>query len=114
METLLLAVVIILQIVLIVLILHRDYHILPKGLGVREDAQISPATAHQQRTNSQNLWENSPPESEELKLTVAQFKGGKNEKEFSQQIPISQAYEDWLSAENDIYDELFADELTAR
>lgn len=26
----------------------------------------------------------------------------------------SQAYQDWLSAENDIYDELFADELTTR
>lgn len=26
----------------------------------------------------------------------------------------SQAYQNWLSAENDIYDELFADELTAR
>jgi hypothetical protein len=26
----------------------------------------------------------------------------------------SQAYRDWLSAENDIYDELFADELSTR
>ena len=26
----------------------------------------------------------------------------------------SQAYQDWLSAENDIYDKIFADELTAR
>ena len=25
----------------------------------------------------------------------------------------SQTYQDWLGAENDIYDELFADELTA-
>ncbi|WP_392531765.1 hypothetical protein [Nostoc sp. C117] len=25
----------------------------------------------------------------------------------------SQAYQDWLSPENDIYDEVFADELTA-
>jgi hypothetical protein len=31
-------------------------------------------------------------------------------------IPIveSQAYEQWLSSENDIYDELFADELSTR
>jgi hypothetical protein len=27
-------------------------------------------------------------------------------------IPVSQAYQDWLSAENDIYDELFANEPT--
>jgi len=26
----------------------------------------------------------------------------------------SQAYQDWISPENDIYDEVFADELTAR
>lgn len=114
METLLLAIVIILQIVLIVLILHRDYHLLPEGLGVRENSQISQETAEKQIENSQNLWDNPPPASTELKLTVAEFKGRKNEKEFSQQIPVSQAYQDWLSTENDIYDELFADELTAR
>jgi hypothetical protein len=26
----------------------------------------------------------------------------------------SQAYKDWLSAENDIYDEIFTDELSTR
>ncbi|MEH1822766.1 MAG: hypothetical protein V7L31_27460 [Nostoc sp.] len=26
----------------------------------------------------------------------------------------SQAYQDWVSSENDIYDKVFADELTAR
>ena len=35
-------------------------------------------------------------------------------KESVQPMLESQAYQDWLSAENDIYDELFADELTAR
>ncbi|MEG3846464.1 hypothetical protein QT971_04285 [Microcoleus sp. herbarium19] len=39
------------------------------------------------------------------------FKSGK---ESVQPILESQAYQDWLSAENDIYDEIFADELTAR
>jgi hypothetical protein len=29
-------------------------------------------------------------------------------------IESSQAYQDWLSSENDIYDEIFADELAAR
>ncbi|MEG3895487.1 MULTISPECIES: hypothetical protein [unclassified Microcoleus] len=38
------------------------------------------------------------------------FKSGK---ESVQPMLVSQAYQDWLSAENDIYDELFADELTA-
>lgn len=37
------------------------------------------------------------------------FKGGK---ESVQPMLVSQAYQDWLSAENDIYDELFADELS--
>jgi len=35
-------------------------------------------------------------------------------KESVQPMLISQAYQDWLSAENDIYDELFADELAKR
>lgn len=74
METLLLAVVIILQIVLIGLILYRDYHLLPAGLGVRETSQISQETAQKKKANSQNLWENPPPASAELKLTVAEFK----------------------------------------
>lgn len=33
----------------------------------------------------------------------------KNGKESVQLMLVSQAYQDWLSAENDIYDELFAD-----
>ncbi|MBW4619905.1 MAG: hypothetical protein KME17_11200 [Cyanosarcina radialis HA8281-LM2] len=35
-------------------------------------------------------------------------------KEKSYLLTESQAYQDWVSAENDIYDEFFADELTAR
>jgi hypothetical protein len=35
-------------------------------------------------------------------------------KEKNYPLTESQAYQDWVSAENDIYDELFADELTAR
>lgn len=31
-----------------------------------------------------------------------------------QSMVESEAYQEWLSAENDIYDKLFADELTAR
>jgi hypothetical protein len=31
-----------------------------------------------------------------------------------QSMVLSQGYQDWVSNENDIYDELFADELTAR
>ena len=33
----------------------------------------------------------------------------KNGKESVQLMLVSQAYQDWLSTENDIYDELFAD-----
>jgi len=38
----------------------------------------------------------------------------KNGKFSVQSIVESEAYQEWLSAENDIYDKLFADELTAR
>ncbi|WP_333028906.1 MULTISPECIES: hypothetical protein [unclassified Microcoleus] len=74
METLLLTVVIILQIVLIFLILQREYQLLPEGLGVRGESQLSKATIQKQRASSKNLWDNPPPASEELKLTVAEFK----------------------------------------
>jgi hypothetical protein len=74
METLLLTIVIILQIVLIGLILYRDYHLSPVGLGFREDLQISEETAEKQRASSKNLWDNPPPGSADLKLTVAEFK----------------------------------------
>ena len=40
-----------------------------------------------------------------LKLAVFLTKG----KESVQPLLASQAYQDWLSAKNDIYDELFAD-----
>lgn len=75
METLLLTVVIILQLVLIFLILQREYQLLPEGFGVRGQSQLSSkATAQKQSASSKNLWDNPPPASEELKLTVAEFK----------------------------------------
>ncbi len=51
---------------------------------------------------------------DKLKLLLDITLSWKSEKKLSPQIPGSQAYQDWLSAENDIYDELFADELTKR
>ncbi len=74
METLLLTVVILLQLVLIFLFLHREYQLLPEGFGVRGQSQLSKATAQKQSASSKNLWDNPPPASEELKLTVAEFK----------------------------------------
>lgn len=74
MENLLLTVVIILQLVLIFLILQREYQLLPEGLGVRGESPLSKAKAQEQSASSQNLWDNPPPASEELKLTVAEFK----------------------------------------
>jgi len=44
MEILLLTVVIILQSVLIFLILQREYQLVPEGLGVRGESQLSKAT----------------------------------------------------------------------
>lgn len=74
MEILLLTVVIILPIVLIFLILQREYQLLPEGLGVRGESQLSKGTIEKQRASPKNLWDNLPPASEELKLTVAEFK----------------------------------------
>jgi hypothetical protein len=37
-----------------------------------------------------------------------------HDKQFECSSESSQAYQDWLSPENDIYDEIFADELAAR
>jgi len=81
MENLLLTVVIILQLVLIFLILQREYQLFPEGLGVRGQSQLSNATAQKQSASSKNLWDNLPPASEELKLTVAEFKDNYNRSE---------------------------------
>ncbi|MGA9381503.1 MAG: hypothetical protein WBV73_22315 [Phormidium sp.] len=51
---------------------------------------------------------------EELSVVLDLAISLKNRKNAAQSIPVSQAYQDWLSAENDIYDEIFADEFTAR
>ncbi len=66
MEILLLRVVIILQLVLIFLILQWEYQLLPEGLGVRGQSQLSKATAPTQTASAKNLWDNRPPASEEL------------------------------------------------
>ncbi|HCV30788.1 MAG TPA: hypothetical protein DGO89_11595 [Microcoleaceae bacterium UBA9251] len=81
MENLLLTVVIILQLVLIFLILQREYQLFPEGLGIRGESQLSKATAQKQSASSKNLWDNPPPASEELKLTVAEFKDNYNRSE---------------------------------
>lgn len=51
---------------------------------------------------------------EELSVLLNLAVSLKKQKSSAQLIPVSQAYQDWLSAENDIYDELFANEFTAR
>ena len=75
METLLLAIVIILQLVLIFLILQRrEYRLLPEGLVVPDQPKSLQEKTNQANVSSENLWDNPPPASEELKLTVAEFK----------------------------------------
>jgi hypothetical protein len=56
--------------------------------------------------------EQLPEDKLETLLNLALFL--KSGKEPIQPMLVSQAYQDWLSTENDIYDEIFADELTAR
>ncbi|MEG4454621.1 hypothetical protein [Microcoleus sp. N9_A1] len=56
--------------------------------------------------------EQLPDEKLAILLNLALFL--KSGKEPVPPMLLSQAYQDWLSAENDIYDELFADELAKR
>ncbi|MCC3437050.1 MULTISPECIES: hypothetical protein [unclassified Microcoleus] len=56
--------------------------------------------------------EQLPDDKLAILLNLAQFLT--TGKESVQPMLVSQAYQDWLSAENDIYDELFADELAKR
>ncbi|XZN91997.1 MAG: hypothetical protein ACM65M_03725 [Microcoleus sp.] len=56
--------------------------------------------------------EQLPDEKLAILLNLALFL--KSGQESIQPMLESQAYQDWLSTENDIYDEIFADELTAR
>ena len=53
--------------------------------------------------------EQLPDDKLAILLNLARFI--KRGKESVQPIPISQAYQDWLSVENDIYDELFAENI---
>lgn len=72
-ETLLLSVVIFLQIVLIFLVLNRELKPVLEEVGVRrENRPVKEKTAAP--GESENLWENPPPASEELKATVEEFK----------------------------------------
>ncbi|HLO48936.1 MAG TPA: hypothetical protein VK211_11020 [Kamptonema sp.] len=74
METLLLTIVIILQLVLIFLIIQREYRLFPDGLVMRYQPQSLQDKTEREKVSVENLWDNPPPASEELKLTVAEFK----------------------------------------
>jgi len=74
METLLLTIVIILQFVLIFLIVQREYRLLPDGLVMRYQPQSLQDKTDREKVSVENLWDNPPTASEELKLTVAEFK----------------------------------------
>ena len=74
METLLLTIVIILQFVLIFLIVQREYRLLPDGLVMRYQPQSLQDKTEREKVSVENLWDNPPTASEELKLTVAEFK----------------------------------------
>jgi hypothetical protein len=74
METLLLTIVIILQFVLIFLIIQREYRLLPDGLVLRYQPQSLQDKTEREEVSVENLWDNPPTASEELKLTVSEFK----------------------------------------
>jgi hypothetical protein len=49
---------------------------------------------------------------EQVAILLPLVQSMKDKPEFSNES--SQSYQDWLSSENDIYDETFADEMAAR
>ncbi|MFB2981164.1 hypothetical protein [Microseira sp. BLCC-F43] len=73
-ETLLLVLVIILQILLIFLVLQRQPQLVPEGLVVRRKSQLSKETVEKESPRSDNLWDNPPPATKQMKLTIAEFK----------------------------------------
>ena len=80
-EPLLLVVVILLQIVLIVLFLQRQPRLVPEGVVVKGEAQFSKETREKGEVRAENLWENPPPASEEMKSTITEFKTKYNRSE---------------------------------
>ena len=79
-ETLLLLVVIVLQLLLIFLVLQRQPQLVQGGI-VRREYQPSKRMVNKEDINSENLWENPPEASEEMKLTIAEFKSKHNRSE---------------------------------
>ena len=80
-ETLLLLVVILLQILLIFLVLQRQPQLVQEGLIVGREYQPSKVTVDKEDINYENLWENPPPASEEMKFAIAEFKSKHNRSE---------------------------------
>jgi hypothetical protein len=80
-ETLMLALVIILQLLLIFLVLQRQPQLVPDGLVVPPKSQVSKETVEKESLKQDNLWENPPPATEEMKLTIAEFKSKYNRSE---------------------------------
>lgn len=73
-EMLLIAVVIILQLLLIFLVLQRQYRLAPESLSVRQTFQFSKEPVETESLTQENLWESPSPATEDLKLAIAEFK----------------------------------------
>lgn len=73
-ETLLLVLVILLQIVLIFLVLQRKPLLVREGVAVGKQSRWVKGTVEPERESPENLWENPPPTSEEMKLAISEFK----------------------------------------
>ncbi|MBE9042006.1 hypothetical protein IQ235_14585 [Oscillatoriales cyanobacterium LEGE 11467] len=74
METLLLAIVIILQIFLIFIVLQRSPQLVTEGVFGEGKMKFSKKTVVQESLKNENLWDDPPPATEEMKLTIAEFK----------------------------------------
>ncbi|MDY6936385.1 MAG: hypothetical protein SWY16_01860 [Cyanobacteriota bacterium] len=81
METLLLAIVIILQLILIFIVLQRSSQLAPEGVVRERNIKFSKEKVAKESLSTKNLWDDPPPVTEEMKLTIAEFKSEYNRSE---------------------------------
>jgi hypothetical protein len=58
-----------------------DENLPPKLKTARRKSQLSKETEEKESPRSENLWDNPPPATEEMKLTIAEFKSKYNRSE---------------------------------
>lgn len=65
---------VLLQLLLIFLVLQKEPRLVLEGFSIRRESRKPKKETTSNTIKSENLWENPPPASEELKSTVEEFK----------------------------------------